>query len=201
MEFNEKLQELRRRTGLTQEELADALHVSRAAVSKWESGRGLPGIDSLKDISRHFSVSLDELLSSESLLSVAESEGRRRAERSFSMALGLIDCAMVLLAILPVFALREGAAIQSVTLFALLSVRPVLFAVCVTGVAAMLLLGFAALVCGEGISALWRARGRVASLALTCSLAFVLIVAHQPYAAALALTLLAMKAFLLMRGQ
>ena len=41
MEFNEKLQELRRQKGLTQEELANALYVSRTAVSKWELGTGL----------------------------------------------------------------------------------------------------------------------------------------------------------------
>ena len=56
MEFNEKLQELRKSRGLTQEELAEALFVSRTAISKWESGRGYPSIDSLKEISRYFSA-------------------------------------------------------------------------------------------------------------------------------------------------
>lgn len=60
MEFNEKLQELRKSRGLTQEELAEALFVSRTAVSKWESGRGYPSIDSLKEISKYFSVTIDE---------------------------------------------------------------------------------------------------------------------------------------------
>ena len=55
MEFHEKLQELRKSRGLTQEELAEALFVSRTAISKWESGRGYPSIDSLKEISRYFS--------------------------------------------------------------------------------------------------------------------------------------------------
>ena len=50
MEFNEKLQELRMNKGLTQDELAEALYVSRTAISKWESGRGYPSIDSLKEI-------------------------------------------------------------------------------------------------------------------------------------------------------
>ena len=48
MEFHEKLQELRKSRGLTQEELAEALFVSRTAISKWESGRGYPSIDSLQ---------------------------------------------------------------------------------------------------------------------------------------------------------
>ena len=49
MEFGEKLQCLRKSKGLTQEELAVSLYVSRTAISKWESGRGYPGIDSLKE--------------------------------------------------------------------------------------------------------------------------------------------------------
>ena len=48
MELSEKLQELRKEKGLTQEELAEALFVSRTAISKWESGRGVPNIESLK---------------------------------------------------------------------------------------------------------------------------------------------------------
>ncbi len=50
MEFNQKLQELRKQAELSQEELADALYVSRTAVSKWESGRGYPNINSLKTV-------------------------------------------------------------------------------------------------------------------------------------------------------
>ena len=60
MEFHEKLQELRKSRGLTQEELAEALFVSRTAISKWESGRGYPSIDSLKEIS---DISLCPLMS------------------------------------------------------------------------------------------------------------------------------------------
>ena len=68
MEFNEKLQDLRKNKGLTQEELAEALYVSRTAISKWESGRGYPNIDSLKEIAKYFSVTIDELLSSNEVL-------------------------------------------------------------------------------------------------------------------------------------
>ncbi len=76
MEFNEKLKALRSSRGLTQEELAEALFVSRTAISKWESGRGYPSIDSLKGISTFFSVTIDELVSEEKLLSIAEKENK-----------------------------------------------------------------------------------------------------------------------------
>jgi len=78
MEFNEKLQELRKQKGLTQEELAGHLFVSRAAISKWESGRGYPGIDSLKSISKFFSVSIDDLLSGDELIILAEEEQKEK---------------------------------------------------------------------------------------------------------------------------
>lgn len=74
MEFNEKLQELRKGKGLTQEELAEKLFVSRTAISKWESGRGYPSIDSLKEIARFFSVTIDDLICSDEMISVAENE-------------------------------------------------------------------------------------------------------------------------------
>ena len=67
MEFNEKLQELRKQKELTQEELAEVLFVSRTAISKWESGRGYPNIDSLKAIAKFFGVTIDELLSGDEL--------------------------------------------------------------------------------------------------------------------------------------
>ena len=80
MEFNEKLQELRKSRSMTQEELAEALFVSRTAISKWESGRGYPSIDSLKEISRFFSVTIDDLICSDEMISVAENEKREFAD-------------------------------------------------------------------------------------------------------------------------
>ena len=80
MEFHEKLRELRKSRGLTQEELAEALFVSRTAISKWESRRGYPSIDSLKEISRYFAVSIDDLLSGEQLITIAEKENKDLCE-------------------------------------------------------------------------------------------------------------------------
>ena len=78
MEFNEKIQELRKSKGLTQEELAEALYVSRTAISKWESGKGYPSIDSLKEIAKYFSVTIDELLSTDEVLTIAEKDNKQK---------------------------------------------------------------------------------------------------------------------------
>ena len=63
MKLSEKLKKLRTDNNLTQDELAEKLFVTRTAISKWETGRGFPGIDSLKLISELFNVSIDELIS------------------------------------------------------------------------------------------------------------------------------------------
>lgn len=65
MTFAEKLKSIRRQTGLSQEQLAEKLGVSRQAVTKWETDAGIPDIENLMAISSLFDVSIDELLSNE----------------------------------------------------------------------------------------------------------------------------------------
>lgn len=65
MAFGERLQELRKRSGLTQEEFAFELQVSRQAVSKWESCRGYPEMEKILYICNRFGVSMDELFREE----------------------------------------------------------------------------------------------------------------------------------------
>jgi transcriptional regulator with XRE-family HTH domain len=62
MEFNNKLYELRKQKGLSQEELANRLNVSRQTVSKWEVGESSPDMEKLVAISELFDISLDELV-------------------------------------------------------------------------------------------------------------------------------------------
>lgn len=62
--LSEKIKELRKKKGLTQEDLANALNVSRQAITKWESGDGSPDIDNLKNIALYFHVSVDYLIDS-----------------------------------------------------------------------------------------------------------------------------------------
>lgn len=64
-EFSEIFSKLRKDRNKTQDEIAAALHVSRQAVSKWETGKSLPSIDMLQDIAKYFDVPIAELLSNE----------------------------------------------------------------------------------------------------------------------------------------
>ncbi|MBR5520461.1 MAG: helix-turn-helix transcriptional regulator [Oscillospiraceae bacterium] len=116
MEFNEKLQELRKSKGLTQEELARDLYVSRTAVSKWESSRGYPGIDSLKEISRYFSVSIDDLLSGEKLISIAEKEKQADIRNMCNAVIGAIDLFAFVLVLLPLYPHSTNEFVYSVNL-------------------------------------------------------------------------------------
>ena len=61
MAFGERLQLLRRSSGLTQEQFAEQLQVSRQAVSKWESGKGYPEMEKLLFICRQYHVTLNDL--------------------------------------------------------------------------------------------------------------------------------------------
>ena len=65
MEFNNKLYDLRKQKGFSQEELANRLNVSRQTVSKWEVGESTPDMEKLVAISDLFGVSLDELVKGE----------------------------------------------------------------------------------------------------------------------------------------
>lgn len=65
MSFGDRLQALRRGTGMTQEEFAQQLNVSRQAVSKWESSRGYPEMEKIIYICNHYGVSMDELFQDE----------------------------------------------------------------------------------------------------------------------------------------
>ncbi len=62
MEFSEQIKMIRRRSKLTQEELAKKLNVSRQAVSNWENNRNLPDLEMLIKISSVFEISLDQLI-------------------------------------------------------------------------------------------------------------------------------------------
>ena len=199
MEFNEKLQELRRQRGLTQEELAEHLYVSRTAVSKWESGRGYPNIESLKAVGKFFSVSIDDLLSSDQVLDLAEADHKEREGHLRDLVFGLLDCSAVLLLFLPFLGQTVDGVVQGVSLLQLTEAASYLrtaYFVCVIGlvVTGFLLLAFQSL-----HQKVWQKNKYKLSFLFNGAGTILFIVGLQPYAAVFLFLFLVIKALLLMK--
>ena len=192
MEFCEKLQELRKSRGLTQEELAEALYVSRTAVSKWESGRGYPSIDSLKEISRYFSVTIDDLLSGEKLLSLAQRENRSNIRSLCDLLFGSVDLLAFLLIVLPLYPKTVDGFVYAVSLIAYAETSAVnryiywvlFLALALTGLLELLL---------------QRKSLKACSMILGIGTVLLLALAGETYAVAVAFLLLTIKGMLLLK--
>ena len=72
MTFGEKLKEARKEAGLSQEQLAEKITVSRSAIAKWETDKGMPDVNNLKVISQLLGVSVDYLLDDDEKISFNE---------------------------------------------------------------------------------------------------------------------------------
>ena len=197
MELNEKLQELRKRKGLTQEELAQQLYVSRTAISKWESGRGLPSIESLKAIATFFCISLDELLSGEELLVIAETDHRQREKHIQDLVFGLLDCAMALLLFLPFFGQPANGLVQEVSLLALTDIRSYLKAAYFAAVFATVTMGILTLALQNCRQRFWMQGKGIFSLALSAAAICLFIISRQPYPAVFAFVFFLIKGIML----
>lgn len=191
MEFHEKLQELRKTKGLTQEELAEVLYVSRTAISKWESGRGMPNIESLKAIAKFFGITVDVLLSSEEVLGIAEDEYKRREAHIRNLIFGLLDCGMTLLLFLPFFGQEVNGVIRGVSLLAMTEVQIYLKILYLVVVIGMTVLGILSLVL--------RNHSHKLSLVFNTVGVVLFIISQQPYAAVFVFVFLIIKASMLMK--
>ena len=195
MEFYEKLQELRKNRGLTQEELAEALHVSRTAVSKWESNRGYPSIDSLKEISMYFSVTIDELLSGEKIISIAERENKGKIRSMCNLLFGITDLFFFMLIALPLYPQAMGDFVYSVSLFDYTGATYLIW-----GMFLIIILSGAAKVM---LTQMCREKGQNfltrCSAAVNIAMIIYLALARVPYALIVAFLLLIIKGVLLMK--
>lgn len=72
MNFSEKLKEIRRKEGISQEQLAEKIGVSRQAITKWETGKGLPDVENMVIIAEIFKTTIDELLTDSAVRTVPE---------------------------------------------------------------------------------------------------------------------------------
>lgn len=184
MEFHVKLQELRKRKGLTQEELAQALYVSRTAISKWESGRGYPNIDSLKALAVFFHISIDELLSGDELLTIAQKDSRQKTNQLSSLMYGFWDISLALLLFLPFFGEGSENNIRAVSLVTLSCTALYLRIIYYVIVILTILWGVAMLALQNYEAPFWSKYKTNISSLLTVSGIFIFIVSSQPYAAA-----------------
>lgn len=201
MEFSEKLHNLRKSRGLTQEQLAEALYVSRTAISKWESGRGYPSIDSLKAIAKYFSVTVDELLSCEEVINIAEEDNRKKERRLRDLVFGLLDISAVMFICLPLFAVRLKNVISEVSLLNLDGITGYLRFSYVFAVASVILCGILTLALQGFDLRIWDTIKTKLSLGLSVACALIFIVTLQANAAAFMFVFLVIKALMLIKWQ
>ncbi len=201
MEFNEKLQELRKQKGITQEELAQSIFVSRTAVSKWESGRGYPNIESLKALAKFFGVTVDELLSGDELLTVAEEESVQKNKRLCDLVFGLLDVSASMFFFLPLFGQNVSGTVEAVSLYGFAETSLLLKSAYIAVVALIVLTGVLMLALQSFRPKLWVRSKSGISLALNAVGILLFIISRQPYAAALLFIFSVIKAILLLKKQ
>ena len=201
MEFNEKLQELRKTKGLTQEELAEALYVSRTAISKWESGRGYPSIDSLKEISKFFSVTVDDLLSSEKVVYIAEKENKTNIQKLCDLIFGITDMLSILLIILPLYPKMINDYIYSVPLFEYTEQTPFNQVIYWITFITLIMIGAIKLILNQRKKE--KGQGLVTKISFITSVGAVILLAltRQAYAIVVAFLLLMIKVLLILKKQ
>ena len=200
MEFHEKLQELRKSRGLTQEELSQALYVSRTAISKWESGRGYPSIDSLKEISSFFSVSIDELLSGDKLINIAEKENLSNIQSICDMIFAVIDVMAFMLIILPLYPNTVEGYVYSVNLIEYTEISVLQRGIYWGMFIGLIVAGIVKILFNR--IKIKRGNKLITELSILLNVVVVLFlaIAREPYGVTVAFVLLVMKGILVVKG-
>ena len=196
MEFNEKLQELRKSRSMTQEELAEALFVSGTAISKWESGRGYPNIDSLKEISRFFSVTIDDLICSDEMITVAEIEKREFADKYVSLICNILDVLLAILLFIPAFGNGSESSV-TVSLFGLTGISFWVKTVFIVIIVITIINGICGVIIANFNKPVWNRHRLITGAALSILAVIVFIATRQPYAGIVCFLFLVMKGFLI----
>ena len=196
MEFNEKLQELRKSRSLTQEELAEALFVSRSAISKWESGRGYPSIDSLKEMSRFFSVTVDDLICSDEMITVAENDKKEFVSKYVSLICNALDILLAILLFIPAFGNGTGSS-ETVSLFGLTGISPWVKIVFIMIISITILNGICGMIITHFNKPVWNRHRLVTGVVLSILEVIVFIATRQPYAGIVCFAFLVIKGFLI----
>ena len=205
MEFCEKIKKIRTDNNLTQEQFAEKLFVSRTAVSKWESGKGYPSIDSLKYMSKLFNISIDDLLSSEEILDIAEQDKQQKLKKNNGFIFGAFDILSLFMIILPLYASTVNNYIYSVSLFATLFAKNDLLNYIkisyLVSYIILFIIGIAEIILNLLGKEKIQKNFNILSILFHFVLILFLIMAKEPYACSLVFILFVFKSFLLFTNE
>ena len=189
----------RKAANLTQAELAQKINYSDKSVSKWESGRGVPNIESLKAISKFFSVSIDELLSGKEILKIADEDNKQKEKHTRDLVFGLLDCSLIMFLFLPFFGQKGDEIIKEVSLLSLTGTPQyikipyliIVFGIVLTGVLLLALQNYEAV--------FWLKHKHQISIVLSTVATIEFMITLQPYAAFFTFVFLAIKSLMLIK--
>ena len=112
MEIGKKIMELRKKNGLSQEELAEKIGVARQTISKWELGETSPDLKQSKELSKIFNVSLDELVSND--IKDVLIEKTSNTEKLAGLILKLIKFVVIFIIIAPILLIIANIVIKNI---------------------------------------------------------------------------------------
>ena len=190
MELSEKIQKLRKEHNLTQEQLAEQLFVSRTAVSKWETGRGMPSMESLQMIAKLFNITLDDLLRAEEVITIAENENKENISLFASLIDGIFNTTAIVGLLLPLYKVELNNVFYSVPLHQFQGWLAVLYWIFPV---AMAICGIIQIMINKSEREKIKRSVNAAGLILNACAIFIRIFGGQPYPATMFFTLLLIK--------
>lgn len=197
MKFEDKLKALRNNKKITQDELAAKLYVTRTAVSKWESGKGYPSIDTLKHLADFYEVSIDELISNDEILTLSNENIKQNNNKLISLITSLLDIITILYMFLPIFGDKKGTEFVSISMFNLTCEKLVLVLYCIF-IILTFINGIALLIISR-FDNKYQKKLCISSLVLNVCLIGLFMLTKQPYPGILALVFLVIKAIIVLK--
>ena len=165
-----------------------------------QEGRGYPSIDSLKEISNYFSVTIDELLSTDKLLSIAEKENRANLRGMCDLLFGLLDVFAIVLIVLPLYPNVVDGFVYSVNLFAYIQTTSLNRSLYWIMIVFLVVIGFIKLILIKLDMQRYNKVATKVSMSISTLSVLLLAITRESYAVAVVFLLLVMKGILLLKS-